>query len=198
MDRSLGGDYSTTALLLTSSASPPPPPPPSDLAAGRNYLCFWSFYQTAREFPKHLEQLMELEWSVTLRVETGSWKQRHPVGLMLESGTWEELSSNPHSTCEGNDLEKFQQDPDHTPVCLWVLLPSDHPWRRSHQCSPVLRIVAPCCEGQCGCFGHPDPKHAPMSRLGAGLEGSQYFGKGNEGPGVIWRLSAWHPSQLKY
>lgn len=128
------------ALLLTSSASPPPPPPspalPSDLAAGRNYLCFWSFYQTARGFPKHLEQLMELEWSVTLRVETGSWKQRHPVGLMLESGTWEELSSNPHSTCEGNDLEKFQQDPLHTPACLWVLLPRDQAWRRSHQCSP--------------------------------------------------------------
>lgn len=38
----------------------PPPPPPLDLVAGINYLCFCSFYQTARGFPKHLEQLMEL------------------------------------------------------------------------------------------------------------------------------------------
>lgn len=47
-------------LLLTSSAATPPPP--SDLSDGRNYVVFWSFYQTARGFPKHLEQLMELEW----------------------------------------------------------------------------------------------------------------------------------------
>lgn len=93
------------ALLLTSSASPPPL---LDLAAGRNYLFFWSFHQTARGFPKHLEQLMELEWSVTLRVEIGSWKRRHPLGSMLKNGTWEGLSSNPRPTRKGNELEKSQ------------------------------------------------------------------------------------------
>jgi len=82
------------------------PPPPLDL--GEIIFSFQSFYQTARDFPKHLEQLMELERSVTLRVEMGSWKQRHPVGLMLESNTREGLSPNPYPTRKEKELEKFQ------------------------------------------------------------------------------------------
>lgn len=67
------------------------------------FFLLWSFYQT----PKHLEQLMELERIVTLRVEIGSWKRRHPVGLMLESNTWEGLRSKPHPfPHKGKELEK--------------------------------------------------------------------------------------------
>lgn len=119
MDHSLGRCYPTMTLLLTSSATPPPPP--LDLSDGRNYLVFCSFYQTARGFPKHLEQLMELEWSVTLRVETGSWKRRHPVRLMLGSNTWGGLSSNPHPTHEGKQLAEHRETLSHHHVPLGVL-----------------------------------------------------------------------------
>lgn len=191
MDCSLGRCYPTITLLLTSS---PPPPPPLDLSDGRNYLVFWSFYQTARGFPKHLEQLMELEWSVTLRVEIGSWKQRHPVRLMLESDTWDGLGSNPHPTHKGKQLAKNSET-------------LSTPKRASGSCSPGAmpggdppqhRDVALCSEGQRGCFGLPDPNPAPIFRLGGALERSQYFAKGNEAPWVIWRLPAWHLSLLKY
>lgn len=150
-------------LLLTSSAAATPPPP-LDLSDGRNYVVFWSFYQTARGFPKHLEQLMELEWSVTLRVETGSWKQRHPVRLMLGSDTWDGLSSNPHPSHKGKQLAKASETLP-TPPRAPAPAPQGCAWGRTHQCPPQHCDVAPCPGGHCGCFGVPDPNPAPMFRL---------------------------------
>lgn len=132
-------------LLLTSSAATPPPPP-LDLSDGRNYLVFWSFYQTARGFPKHLEQLMELEWSVTLRVEIGSWKQRHPVRLMFVSDTWDRLSSNPHPTDKGKQLAKSTETLSTPPRASGSCSPGAMPGgeltsatsaHQCHQCPPA-------------------------------------------------------------
>lgn len=149
-------------------------------------LFFWSFYQTARRFPKHLEQLMELEWSVTPRVEIGSWKQRHPVGLMLESSTWEGLSSNSHPTHKEKELEKSQWDPVHTTMCLWVLLPmamSGEGPSSPHWCPwPSGADTALCCEGQHRRFGLPEPKSAPMSQAGRSSRKKPVFQKGQWGP----------------
>lgn len=148
-------------LLLTSSAATPPPP--LDLSDGRNYFVFWSFYQTARGFPKHLEQLMELEWSVTLRVEIGSWKQRHPVRLMLGSDTWDGLSSNPHPSHKGKQLAKNSETLPTPPSAPGSCCSG--PCLENQQCPAQHWDVAPCSEGHCGCFGVPDPNPAPIFRL---------------------------------
>lgn len=82
---------------------------------------------------------MELEWSVTLRVEIGSWKRRHPVRLMLESNTWDGLGSNPHPTHKGKQLAKNSETLS-TPK-LWVLLRRGHAWRgptSAQGCGTVL------------------------------------------------------------
>lgn len=148
---------------------------------------------------------MELEWIVTLRVEMGSWKWRHPVGLMLESGTWEGLGSNPHPTHKG----KVGKIPNRTrEMFVHTTKPPLVPrsfslgtrtrealWRRSHQRSLVPIAFGNghgtvLLKGSVGFLVFQTQNFLLCGRLGGGLERSHYFGKGNRAPWVIWNLPA--------